>query len=397
MKKWNMTDRVFLKRLLWVALTVLVLMYSGWIFGILRVIWAVILPLVIGSAVAFVLNLILRNLEKIWFPHSKRAAVRKSRRGVCIVLSLMIIAAAVTILINVIVPELVKVFVTISGGIPDLYNTVRDWIIQHAEEYPQIQEQLLALELDWGSIMGKVSSVLTQGINQLVSAAFSTVGSMVTAIINLFVAVIFAIYVLAGKEKLGSQIRRLANAFLKPDVLRRCGVVLRVANDSFTSFFVGQFVEAIILGTLCFLGMSLLRFPYASMIGTLVGATALIPILGAYIGAGVGALMIVMVSPLKAIEFLVFIVVLQQLEGNLIYPRVVGTSIGLPGIWVFAAVMIGSGVAGIAGVLLGVPVAATCYKLIRIVTEEREEKIRENLAQKESESAEISEEHQKIE
>ena len=397
MKKWNMTDRVFLKRLLWVALTVLVLMYSGWIFGVLRVIWAVILPLVIGSAVAFVLNLILRNLEKIWFPHSKRAAVRKSRRGVCIVLSLMIIAAAVTILINVIVPELVNVFVTISGGIPDLYNTVRDWIIRHAEEYPQIQEQLLALELDWGSIMGKVSSVLTQGINQLVSAAFSTVGSLVTAVINLFVAVIFAIYVLAGKEKLGSQIRRLANVFLKPEMLCRCGVVLRVANDSFTSFFVGQFVEAIILGTLCFLGMSLLRFPYAYMIGTLVGATALIPILGAYIGAGVGALMIVMVSPLKAIEFLIFIVVLQQLEGNLIYPRVVGTSIGLPGIWVFAAVMIGSGVAGIAGVLLGVPVAATCYKLIRIVTEEREEKIRENLAQKESESAEISEEHQKIE
>lgn len=397
MKKWNVTDRVFLKRLLWVALAVLVLMYSGWIFGVLKVVWSVILPLVIGGAVAFVLNLILRNLEKIWFPHSKRKTVQKSRRGICIVLSLAIILAAVTILINVIVPELVNVFVTISGGIPDLYSTVRDWIIRHAEEYPQFQEQLLGLELDWGSIMGKISSVLTQGINQIVTAAFSTVGSLVTALINLFVAVIFAIYVLAGKEKLGAQIRRLANTFLKPETLRRGGVVLRVANDSFTSFFVGQFVEAIILGTLCFLGMSLLRFPYASMIGTLVGATALIPILGAYIGAGVGALMIVMVSPLKAIEFLIFIVVLQQLEGNLIYPRVVGTSIGLPGIWVFAAVMIGSGVAGIAGVLLGVPVAATCYKLIRIVTEEREEKIRENLAQKESESAEISEEHQKIE
>ena len=397
MKKWKVTDQVFRKRLLWVALAILLLMYSGRIFGAVKLVGSVILPLVMGSALAFVLNLILRNLEKIWFPRCKRAVVKKSRRGVCIILSLAIIAAAVTILIHVIVPELVRVFVTLSGGIPDLYGTVRDWIIRHAKEYPQIQDQLLALELDWGAIMGKVSSVLTQGMNQLVTTAFSTVGSVVTAVINLFVAVIFAIYVLAGKEKLGGQIRRLANAFLKPEMLRRCGVVLRVANESFTSFFVGQFVEAIILGTLCFLGMSLLRFPYASMIGTVVGATALIPILGAYLGAGVGALMILMVSPLKAVEFLIFIVVLQQLEGNLIYPRVVGTSIGLPGIWVFAAVMIGSGVAGIAGVLLGVPVAATCYKLIRIATEEREGKICENLEQKEAEITGSSVKNQKIE
>ena len=185
---------------------------------------------------------------------------------------------------------------------------------------------------------------------------------------------IFAIYILASKEKLQSQIARTAKAYVKPEILKRTENVLKVADETFSSFIVGQCTEAVILGVLCIIGMKLFGFPYAPMVGTFIGATALIPVVGAYIGGAVGFIMILTVSPVKAALFLVFLVVLQQLEGNIIYPRVVGSSIGLPGMWVLASVTIGAGLGGIVGMLLGVPMAATAYKLLRSDVNKRVDK-----------------------
>lgn len=190
---------------------------------------------------------------------------------------------------------------------------------------------------------------------------------MLAAILTLvaLIGLIFAIYLLIGKESLISQFSRLMEHYLKPSWNEKVRYVAGIFNDSFHRFIVGQCIEAVVLGLLCILGMSIIRLPYAMMIGTLIGFTALIPVAGAYIGAGVGAFMILTVSPVQALIFLIFIVILQQLEGNLIYPKVVGSSIGLPGVWVLAAVTIGGGVMGISGMLLGVPTAAALYRLLR--------------------------------
>ena len=195
-------------------------------------------------------------------------------------------------------------------------------------------------------------------VTLLLSSVFSTV-------VTLLVGVVFSIYLLIGKEKLGGQFQKLFAKYLPEKVIKKFYYVADILNQSFHSFIVGQCTEAVILGLLCMGGMFLLRLPYAAMIGCLVGFTALIPIAGAYIGAIVGAFMIFTVSPVKAIIFIAYLVILQQLEGNLIYPRVVGSSIGLPGVWVLAAVTIGGGVMGVSGMLLGVPIAATVYQLLK--------------------------------
>ena len=181
---------------------------------------------------------------------------------------------------------------------------------------------------------------------------------------NFVVGLIFAVYILFNKEKLASQADRLMRSYMKPRSEKRFRYFCATADKCFSSFIVGQCTEAVILGLLCAIGMAILRIPYASTIGTLIGATALIPIVGAYIGAAVGALMIVVVDPIKALWFLIFLVILQQVEGNVIYPKVVGSSVGLPGMWVLAAVTVGGGLGGIGGMLLGVPAAATVYKLL---------------------------------
>lgn len=219
--------------------------------------------------------------------------------------------------------------------------------------------------VDWNSVMDKVADVVKSGFTSFVNSTLTAVGAVVGSVVNFFIGLIFGIYILSGKEKLHSQVSRIMHAYMKERTVARIRYIYRTANETFSSFIIGQCTEAVILGTLCTIGMLLFRFPYAPMIGAFIGATALIPIVGAYLGAAVGAFMILTVDPLKALLFIIFIVVLQQLEGNLIYPRVVGSSIGLPGIWVLAAVTVGGGLGGIGGMLLGVPVAATAYKLIR--------------------------------
>ena len=196
-------------------------------------------------------------------------------------------------------------------------------------------------------------------------AVISTVSSVFSALVTGLLALIFSMYILLEQEDLKRQFGKLLSRYLHPKWMGRFFYVLHTVDDCFHRYIVGQCLEAVIIGVLCALGMGLLRLPYATMVGALVGFTALIPVAGAYIGAGVGAFMIFTVAPIKAVIFLVFLVILQQLEGNLIYPKVVGSSLGLPGIWVLAAVTVGGGIMGIGGMLLGVPLAAAAYRILR--------------------------------
>lgn len=237
-------------------------------------------------------------------------------------------------------------------------NEMLDQYVIMLEEY--LVENFSGLE---DKLVSGAQSLLS-GVGGVMSSVVSAVGSVFSTVVTFLVAVIFSIYILLGKETLGAQARKLISTYCKKNA-DKIFYVVDTLDDSFHHFIVGQCTEAVVLGVLCMIGMWIFRFPYAMMIGVLIGFTALIPVAGAYIGAGVGAFMMLTESPLTAVLFLVFIVVLQQLEGNLIYPRVVGNSIGLPGIWVLAAITIGGGLMGVFGMLLAVPIVAAIYKLIQ--------------------------------
>ena len=321
------------------------------------------MPLLLGGALAYVLNLIMRSYEKRFFPRSTNPKVAKLRRPVCLLLAVLSLLAIITVIVWLILPQLVDCVELLIAQLPGAIESVLSWL----DTVPFLTEELLSTlhGIDWQSKIGDIFNVVTSGVGSVMGVVIATVSSVFSGIVTAFMALIFAIYLLLGRDKLQAQCKRLMGHYLPEKIHSRILYVLDVLNYSFRRYISGQCIEAVILGALCALGMVILRLPYATMIGALIAFTALIPVAGAYIGAAVGAFMILMVSPMKALIFLIFLVILQQLEGNLIYPKVVGSSLGLPGIWVLAAVIIGGGVAGVLGMLLGVPIAAAAYTLIR--------------------------------
>lgn len=370
MDKKKMDLRV-VKYLLLATLLILVIRYFDVLLGGAGNLWSIAVPLTMGCVIAYVLNIIMRVLEKLYFPGSRNKFVNRSRRPVCIVLSLVLIAAVIFLVFRLVIPELVKAIGIIGAGIPVLFEQATDWLASNAEVFPGIAEEIQNLKIDWNSLGDNVLNYLKAGLGGFVNSTVTIVTSVVGGVVNFVIALIFAIYILSSKKKLADQAKRIVRAYVKPEWIRRGRRILVTADETFSSFIIGQVTEAVILGSLCTLGMLIFRFPYAPMIGAFIGATALIPIVGAYLGAAVGVIMIMTQDPLKAVLFVLFIVVLQQLEGNLIYPKVVGSSIGLPGMWVLAAVTVGGGLMGIPGMLLGVPAAATVYKLLALNVNER--------------------------
>ena len=272
------------------------------------------------------------------------------------------------LIVQMIVPELLGCLQIIIEELPEVLEDATLWLEKNLQISALLQGEYSLFhgsETDWQQNFVKIVNVLLNGLGGMMGVASGIISSVFSTVVTLLVGVVFSIYLLIGKEKLGGQFQKLFAKYLPEKVIKKFYYVADILNQSFHSFIVGQCTEAVILGLLCMGGMFLLRLPYAAMIGCLVGFTALIPIAGAYIGAIVGAFMIFTVSPVKAIIFIAYLVILQQLEGNLIYPRVVGSSIGLPGVWVLAAVTIGGGVMGVSGMLLGVPIAATVYQLLK--------------------------------
>lgn len=320
-------------------------------------------PLILGACVAYVVNLLMSFYERHWFPNSKNAAVNGSRRMVCMVLAYLSVIALVVLIVALIVPQLVSCVQLLIAEIPGVMTKVVAFI----ESLDIVPEDILAPlnTIDWEGKLLDIAQSLTSGVGSVMGAVISTVSSVFSALVTGLLAVIFSIYILLEREDLKVQFGKLMRRFLNPKWQGRSCYLLHTLDDCFHRYIVGQCLEAVIIGVLCALGMALLRLPYATMVGALVGFTALIPVAGAYIGAGVGAFMILTVDPFQALIFLIFLVVLQQLEGNLIYPKVVGSSLGLPGIWVLAAVTVGGGIMGIGGMLLGVPLAAAFYRILR--------------------------------
>lgn len=355
------------------AVLILFLKYSDSVLSLLLLLKNILTPLILGCALAYILNIIVYKIESIAVFQRKGTVFSKIKRPFSVLCSIGIVLALLALIIQIVIPQLLDAVSVLAKGIPDAISQILSWLSASGKDWPQFEKYLNSLNVNWPQLLQKAASHLSSGLTSLFTSTVVILSSISSLIMNLVVAFIFSIYILSGKERLFHQFQTVAKTYLKPVYYSRLSLVLSTAHDTFTRFIIGQCTEAVIIGLLCAGGMFLLRFPYSSMVGTLVGATALIPVVGAYLGAFIGAFMIFTVSPLQAVGFLIFITILQQLEGNLIYPRVVGSSVGLPGIWVLAAVTIGGGLWGILGMLVAVPVTATLYKLLQKDIQKRNE------------------------
>lgn len=363
--------------------------------NVLGTLFYAITPLLGGFVIAYAVNIPMSFLEKILFSKAKSKLAVKAKRPVSMTLAFVLLAALVFLVITLIVPELVSCVKVLAEEVPPVFN---EWYHKIETEYgvSGILQEKLAEQFgngtDWKDLVEKAVDFVVNGLGGVMGSLVTFVSAAFSTVFSVFASFVFAVYLLSGKETLTAGLNRVVNAYIKPEKVRG-GLkrVFSVLDNCFHRFIVGQCTEAVILGVLCIVGMTIFRFPYATMIGTLVGFTALIPIAGAYIGAAVGAFMVFTADSLiGAALFIVFIVVLQQLEGNLIYPRVVGASIGLPGIWVLVAITVGGAVGGIVGMLVGVPVFAAIYKLVKSDLQDREKPKEQTIAERTENAADTA-------
>lgn len=325
-------------------------------------------PFFLGMAFAFILNILMRQIETRFFaPLNRRYTQKwpKIRRPLSIFLSLLIVLGIIALILLIVVPELIKTIVNLTNNIPNFFNEIQNYLTRISNQYPDIGESFRKINIDWNSI----SQMLAVNGQKLAS---SLVGSTVTVTTNIFhgaitlvLSFVIALNILAQKEKLQGQAKRVLYAYLPNPKAQKIVWLCRLSNKTFSNFIAGQCTEACILGTLCFIGMNIFQFPYALLISVFVVFMALIPIIGSFLSTVIGALLILIVSPIKAVWYVVFFVVLQQLEGNLIYPRVVGSKVGLPVLWVLAAITIGGNVFGVLGMIVNIPICSILYVLLK--------------------------------
>ena len=333
---------------------------SGFLGKLMNALW----PLILGLIIAYALNILMSFYERHYFTKKADSKfVSKSRRPVCLMGAILTLFAIVALVIRLVVPELVSCVKFLVSEVPPAIEKLlaSRWV---NETIPQnILDSLSTI--DWEGYIAKLAKTIGSGLGSAAGAVINAVTSVVSSVVTFAIGLIFSIYLMYVRDTLQGQAKRFMSLYIPSRWVDKLMHWLSILNDSFHHFIVGQCTEAVILGVLCVLGMLIFRFPYAMMIGTLVGFTALIPIAGAYIGAIVGAVMILTVSPLKSLLFLLFIIVLQQIEGNLIYPKVIGKSIGLPSLWVLAAITVGGSLMGVMGMLVGVPIVAALYRLLK--------------------------------
>ncbi len=334
-------------------------------------------PVIVGGCIAFILNVPMHGLEKIWkkiFAKKGGKPAEKLRRPVCLILSIILVVGILFAVVFMILPEFTNSLKSLINSIPRFASNLEGWwdgILEFADEYGAVLPDLtvdtdklmeMALSL-FNSLFGTGNSLFNQTIN--------FTGTIISGVAGFFVSLIFAIYLLAEKEKLASNAKRVLYAYVSEKKADRIAELASMTNKTFFSFVTGQLTEALILGFLCFVGMQIFSFPYPIVVSVLVGITALIPLFGAFIGTAIGAFLILLINPVKAFWFVVFIIILQQLEGNLIYPRVVGKSVGLPGLWVLVSVTVFGSAFGMLAMLVSVPLCAVAYNVFRTAVADR--------------------------
>ncbi len=352
----------------YIALVIFALVNFSKIIAFLGKVISIFSPFLLGIILAFVLNVLNNFIEKKIFGKIKPSKIwNKIKRPLCITLSLILVFLTIFFVMNLLIPQLKNSASLFTDTLP----AYKEDIIGILNKF-DVDESTVNKVGEYLDNFGKVITDYIKGNSKDVITVTTEVATSVVNIISKgIITLVFAIYMIAQKETLSRQINKVMKAYLKPETINKINTVGTLANKTFSNFVTGQCLEALIFGSLVFVGMLIFRFPYASTIGVLLGFTALIPIFGAFIGTAIGFILIMMVSPVKAILFVVFIIVLQQIEGNLIYPRVVGKSIGLPGMWVLLSVTVGGSIGGILGMLIATPLCSLLYALFTKMVNDR--------------------------
>ena len=327
-----------------------------------------VMPFIIGAVIAFVFNVPMKAIEKgLNRLFDKRCKKKHPRliRVLAYMLTLILILAIIAGVLFVVVPELVNTIADLIGQVPTAVNNLINWLQVKLSAYPEYEEKLSSISINWDSVLSNVMNFLSIGTKGIINRGIGAISGFFSGVTNFFIGFVFSVYVLFQKERLTAQCKKLMYVCLPESRADKIIEVLRLTNTTFSNFLSGQCLEACILGTMFVITLSILRMPYALLIGIIIAVTALIPIVGAFIGCIVGVILIMMTSPLKALIFVGVFLILQQIEGNLIYPHVVGSSVGLPGIWVLVAVTIGGNLFGIMGMLTFIPISSVCYALLR--------------------------------
>lgn len=350
------------------ALLVLILMKFDQVWGAVSTVAGTVAPVFYGIAIAYILNVFVYFFEDVAFRpfrDSKSKAWAKVRRPLSVALAYLVVALVIVFIAAFIIPGMVESLSvladTVQQNAPVYFNNAMAWLNNFAQENDLTFIEEFLAGFNWSTLLSSLTEVLRDFLSSLVGVTFNVASGVFAAVMGF----IFSVYMLMGKEKLLRGVKSSLLAFLPKAAARKVGQVATLTNKVFFNFIRGQLLECVILGSLCYVGMSILRLDYALLISSVVALGALIPILGAYIGAAVGVIILLLVHPLDAVIFLVFLLILQQVEGNLIYPRVVGSSIGLPPLWTLFAVVFWGGVLGIPGILFGTPATAVLYRLFR--------------------------------
>jgi len=362
--------------MLWAMINyVVALRILGYAVGLLQ-------PLILGFCIAFVVNVIMRAIEEKIFVfadrHTKNKVWKGVRRPLSMLLSFGIICGIIYFVFAMVIPEIKHTVEMLAVAVPQYINKCVVWISEFVRQNNIESVDVNAIIESLSSGYEEIKSTVFNAVKNIFSGSVGILGSAISATVSVFsgvfnaiMGVVFSIYILLTKETLCRQAKQIVYAFAPQKVADETVYVARLSNKMFSNFVTGQCVEAVIIGVLCFIGMSIFKMPYAPMISVLVGFSALIPVFGAFIGTAIGAFLILMINPLQAVWFVLFIIVLQQLEGNLIYPHVVGNSVGLPSIWVMFAVLVGGSINGIIGMLVAVPIVAIGYALLARATREK--------------------------
>lgn len=345
----------------------------SYIWSLIKYIITILMPFIIGAMIAFVLNVLLNVIENKLFKrlnHKKSKLWNKIKRPTSLITSLVIIIALLALILGLIIPQLKNTVELFTEN----FDSYRKQSVELLEKVGINKKDINKLNKNLEKIQQEATDYISENSDEIMQTTVGVASSVIGVITTVVLGFVFAVYILLKKEDLTRQCNKIMRAYLPLDKQKKVKEICTLSNKTFGNFISGQCLEALIIGLLCFLGMLILQIPYASTISVLVGFTALIPVFGAFIGTILGAFLILMVDPTKAIIFVIFILVLQQFEGNLIYPKVVGNSVGLPGLWVLVAVTVGASIAGVLGMLLSVPICSILYSILRTNVNERLEK-----------------------
>lgn len=338
------------------------------VVSLLKFIFEVIFPFVLGGAIAFVLNVPMNFIERHLFPDAKKEkskAVVKIARPVSLVLVILFVISILALVMFVLIPQLGTTFASLGDSIQAFIPKVEQYLRELFRNNKEMLAVINDIEFDWNNIMKTMVNFFKNGAESMLDSTIGVAKSIVSGLTTFFIAFVFSCYILLQKKKLNIQVRKVLFAFVPKGRAEAILEVCTLTYNTFSSFLTGQCVEAIILGSMFVVVMTVLKLPYALLIGILIAFTALIPVFGAFIGCGVGAFLIFIENPMKALIFIIVFLVLQQIEGNLIYPHVVGNSVGLPSIWVLAAVSVGGSLMGVVGMLIFIPLVSVIYALFR--------------------------------